>query len=147
VSIYTQAAPKKPRAPREAPRACEPEALVQRRILLAIGSLPGVLVYRNSVGVAEYQDHDGKRRTVKYGLDTGTPDLVVLLTVSVEVRGAVRRICMWVGLEVKAEDGEPSEDQLRVQRQWHAMGAHYSFVRSIPEALAALDRARRGELS
>lgn len=114
----------------------ESETRIQRDIMLALGRLPGVIVYRNSVGVAEYDDREtGVRRKVRYGLAPGTPDLVVI---------DAGRI---VGLEVKSETGVPEESQLDVQKQWHAVGTFYGFVRSVDEARAALERARAGGLA
>lgn len=122
--------PAAPHTTRRAPLESE----IQRDVMLALGALPGVLVYRNSVGVAEYTDADGKRRTVRYGLDAGTPDLVLI------VDGRT------VGLELKRPGESATEEQARVHRQWRAVGAFAAVVTSVEEARAAVARARAGAL-
>jgi hypothetical protein len=109
------------------------ERRIQRDIEIALGALPGVLVYAN--GTATIEKRAGGRTWREHtGLGEGTPDLVVL------DRGRV------VGLEVKSETGAPEDSQLRVQAQWHRTGAFYAFVRSVDDALAALSRAREGHV-
>lgn len=107
------------------------EIHIQRAIELDLGALPGVLVYSNGVEQTE-KFARGRTWFEHNGLGPGTPDLVVLDGPRV------------VGLEVKGPDGAPEESQIRVQKQWHAIGAFYAFVRSVEEARAALERARNG---
>lgn len=108
------------------------ESLLQRRIVLDLGALPGVIVYRNSVGVAEHTRDDGTVTKRAYGLGPGTPDLIVLVGDRL------------VGLEVKTDDGRQSPVQRQVQQQWDAIGARYRVVRSVAEARAMVDEVRRG---
>jgi phytoene/squalene synthetase len=124
------------------------EILIQREVMLAVGSAPGVIAYRNNQAFAEQVDEQtGRTRRFYVGLGPGTPDLVALVAVRVTfANGAVLVIARGVGLEVKSEDGAPEESQLRTQKQWHAVGAFYAFVRSADEARAAIARARLGAL-
>lgn len=105
------------------------ESQVQREIELAIGALPGVLCLRNNVG----RMLDARGRWFAYGLGEGSPDLLCI------VDGRA------VGLEVKRPGGRAEPHQARCHEQWRAVGAFVAVVTSAAEALAAIERARRGE--
>lgn len=107
------------------------ESKLQRQIVLAIGAMPFVIVYRNSVGLAEHTRADGQVVRLSYGLGPGTPDLIVL------VRDRL------LGLEVKDGTAQ-SESQRQVQRQWDAIGATYRVVTSVEGARAAVTEVLRG---
>lgn len=109
-------------APKKSTRG-NPETILQGQIMAALGQMPGVVVWRNSVGVAVYES--GAR--VEYGVGgKGAPDLLV------EVAHADFTVAVW--LEVKTPDGavEPH------QRQWHAAarrgGRNVAVVRSVDDA-------------
>ena len=51
------------------------EAEVQRAILLAFGARPGLRIWRQNTGVAEYTDDQGRRQFVKFG-DAGQADII-----------------------------------------------------------------------
>lgn len=106
------------------------ESQVQREIELAIGAMPGVLCLRNNVGRMQ----DVRGRWVAYGLGDGSPDLVCI----------VDGRC--VGLEVKRPGVRAEPHQARCHDRWRAFGAFVAVVTSAEEALAAIARARRGEL-
>jgi hypothetical protein len=105
----------------------ESEAKIQRDIELALGSLPGVLVLRNSVGVARHVDaKTGVLRMVSYGLGVGSPDLLVVLA-------PYGRL---IGLEVKRPGEFPTMEQTRCHAAWRKFGARVYVVRSVAEAVA-----------
>lgn len=120
------------------------EKKVQRDIELALGAEPDLLLLKNSVGQARFVDAEGKEFFVPYGLGKGSPDLVGLLRISV-VAPVDRLVSIWFCLEVKAEGGVLSPDQEKTHAIWRRFGAFVDTVRSVGEARAALDRARRLE--
>jgi len=119
------------------------EARLERLVLLAIGQDPNVSLYKNEVGGGFYglvyrmiktqlkpwpEARDKaltilQRHRVRYGLGTGSPDLVG------HAHGR------FVGLELKTEDGRVSEEQ----EDWHEAarnkGATIVVVRSVEDAL------------
>lgn len=126
----------------------QPESRLQREIRAALAHVTGLALYRNHVGAL--QDGDGRWHT--FGLCPGSADLIGSLYVTVQIvlpRGNsdVLAIGRFVGLETKTLAGRAS----REQRAWHAamqrMGAFTAFVRSVPEAMAAIERARLGAIT
>ena len=133
------------------PDRARPEALLERHILRAIGAEPDVLVCKNEVGAGytgavlpallaalPSELHGAVRQAlarhrITWGLGVGSPDLVA----SADGR--------WLGLELKSPDGRVSPEQ----RDWHLAaerrGALVRVVRSVDEARAAVDEARRGQ--
>lgn len=120
-------------APKKTLRS-NPEAMLQGRIMAALGVLPGVTVWRNNVGTAVYEG--GAR--VEYGVGgKGAPDLLC----EVLVRGQFPSVALW--LEVKTPDGVVEEHQ----RRWHSAalrgGRNVAVVRSVDDALGAVDEVQR----
>lgn len=134
-----------------------PEALVERDVLLAVGRDPAVLIAKNEVGVGyagavrfalrttlepwgklaqQAVEATLTRHRLTWGLGVGSPDLV----------GAVLAEPWPVPLlwELKSDQGRLSPEQLR----WHAAarrrGLTVSTIRSVDEALAALEAAKLG---
>ncbi len=102
-------------------------------IRLALGADPGVVLWRNNVGLTEFWD--GKQvSVVRYGLADERADLVGLLSPSGR----------FLAVEVKTATGRVKPEQL----QWLALvrrfGGFAAVVRSVDEALAAVARARGG---
>lgn len=104
------------------------EAAIQHAIRAAVVRTGRATLWRNSVGF-------DRERNVKYGLGLGSPDLVGCLFPSGRL----------FALEVKTPTGRVSPDQ----KLWHGaarkLGAFVAVVRSVDEALAALERAHNGE--
>jgi hypothetical protein len=103
------------------------EGHIQDAIRLALSDEPGLVLWRNNVGVAELR---GAR--VRYGLAVGSADLIGCLS------------GRFVALEVKTPVGRASQEQ----RLWLALvrrnGGFAAIVRSVDEARAAVARARQG---
>jgi hypothetical protein len=117
------------------------EAEVQRDVLRALGSLPDFIVFRNSVGQATIYNADtGIHQRITFGLCPGSADLVGMLRVEA-AGGAIAR---WVCLEVKRPGGKPRPEQVKWAVAVLRMGAFAACVSSVGEALAAVERARRG---
>ena len=117
-----------------------PEAHVKSAVLVALGALPGCVVWVNTSGVAEHTDAHGKAWKVHYGTGgNGCPDLLV----EVEVVPGCWCAC-W--LELKAQDGRLSPDQVAWRDAALRAGRHWYLARSAADALAAVEDVRRRAL-
>lgn len=106
-----------------------------RDIREALGLEPDLVLWRNSTGTTmEYRG--GVPRGVAFGLGKGGADLVGIL-------GPHGR---FVGIEVKGECGRLSADQINWASIVRKLGGFAAVVRSVDEARAALERARKGEV-
>lgn len=129
-----------------------PEAKLERDVLLRLGRVPELALYRNEVGEGFYgavlpilrkelARHPSAlaivesvlvRNRLRYGLGPGSPDLVGILGGAAGGR--------FLGFELKTEGGrlEPT------QGPWHAAarakGALVEVVRSVEEAEAVIER-------
>lgn len=136
-------------------RGCKPEALVEREVLLAVGRVPGLLIAKNESGFGH--PHAVKfamekalkpfgptvvatalsvlaAHTIRWGLGTGSPDLVG----SLQLAPGQRPLAL--GWELKAEDGTVSPDQTRWHRGAATKGLEVEVIRNVDEAWAALER-------
>lgn len=107
------------------------ESTIQASIEAALGAEPDLLLLRNTVGFLKYVDaSDGHERRLTYGLGTGSPDLVCLLS------------GRWFCLEVKRPGEKPTAAQLKCHDIWRRFGALVYVVTSAQEARDALADAR-----
>ena len=110
-----------------------PETILQADIMAALGARPGVVVWRNNIGVAA----QGDGRRVAYGVGgPGAPDLLC------EVRTPAGWAAVW--LEVKTATGALRPDQRRWHEAARADGRHVYTVRSVEDAIAAVEGVRYG---
>ena len=110
------------RAPREAD--------IQQEIRLALGLEPGLVLWRNNVGVMA---QDGGR-PVAFGVGgKGGSDLIGLLN------------GRFIALEIKSATGRVRAEQLGFIECVRNNGGFAAIVRSVDEARAAIERARKGE--
>lgn len=112
---------------------------MQGRVMLELGALHYVVVNRNNVGVAKYDDEHGKVHRVKYGTGgNGAPDLLF------EVLYEGGPVPVWVALwiEMKTETGKLKPEQAT----WHAAAAkmHRNAVvaRSVEQARYFVEMVR-----
>lgn len=89
--------------------------------------MDGVVALRNTVGVAQLGG-----RTISYGLGVGSADLLVILSPSGR--------CGW--LEVKAPEGRTTPAQEQFLARMQARGCGTAVVRSVAEAVAAVESWR-----
>lgn len=113
------------------------ESQLQREVRVAL-SAPGQVFWRNNVGVAEYWNaHRAEADSVAYGV--GGPGGSDLLGI---VGGR------WVALELKAPGARTKPARAALQAQFRALvrsaGGFACVVRSVEEALAAVERAKGG---
>jgi len=106
------------------------ESEIQQQIRAALGRGHGLVLWRNSTGIAE---RDG--RTHRFGLCRGSADLIGILSPSGR----------FVALEVKRPNGKPTEEQTLFLELVRKQGGFAAVVDSVDSALAAVDRAKRGE--
>ena len=96
------------------------ESLLQDHIRLALGSVPGLVLWRNNIGVAEMRGYK-----VRFGV--GGP-------------GGADLLGIWngkfVAVEVKTETGRQSPDQRTFQQLVESKGGEYVILRSVDEARA-----------
>jgi hypothetical protein len=108
----------------------ETEAEIEHAIRLRLGREPGVVIWRNSTGVDQ-------RTHVRYGLCVGSSDLIGIVTTHT---GTGR----FLALEVKRPHvGQLSTPQRQFLRLVNQCGGYGACVRSVEDALMAVERARR----
>jgi hypothetical protein len=110
------------------------EVIIQDTIRLATGNVPGLVLWRNNVGVARHFNPRTHRVTsTRYGLAKGSADLVGILN------------GRFIALEIKRPGQRPTRDQQRWLELVRTFGGFAAVVTSVEEALAAIERARNGE--
>lgn len=107
------------------------EADIQQEIRLALGLVPGLVLFRNNIGATQ---HPGTARPVHYGVGgKGGSDLIGLLD------------GRFVALEIKTPTGRVSQEQIDFIEVIRTNGGFAAVVRSVEEAHAAIERCRKGE--
>lgn len=84
------------------------EASTQQDIRLALGSAPSIRTFRNNCG--QYKTLDG--RWVKFGLMTGSADLIGWQTVTITPDMVGQQFARFLSVEVKAPNGVVRPEQL-----------------------------------
>lgn len=113
------------------------ESQLQREVRLAL-SAPGQVFWRNNIGTAEFwNEHQERPDHVAFGVGgPGGSDLL----------GCVGG--RWVALELKAPGARTKPARALAQEQFRALvrsvGGFACVVRSVDEALAAVERAKGG---
>lgn len=83
------------------------EAGIQQDIRLALGQCPAVRMFRNNVGAIKAPDG----RVIRYGLTTGSADLIGWQTVMITQDHVGQQFARFVSVEVKAPKGRLSPEQ------------------------------------
>ena len=105
---------------------------VQQAIRLALGRTPDLVLWRNSTGVTNV---DG--RVMRFGLCVGGSDLIGILAPSGR----------FIALEIKSDTGRTSRHQDLFLVLVRRLGGFACVVRGVDDALAAVERARKGASS
>lgn len=100
-----------------------PETVIQNQILLALGAMPGVRVWRNQVGL--FYTADG--RPIRVGV-VGAADISGLLA----PHG--RRL----EIEVKTPTGRQRPEQRKYQAMIESLGGLYIVARCVEDALSPI---------
>lgn len=112
-----------------------PESILQARIRIALGMDPTLVLWRNTVGMSTHFDPRTNRTTSqRFGLAVGSADLVGILAPSGR----------FVALEVKTPTGRVRPEQSTWLALVRSRGGFAAVVRSVDDALAAIERARAG---
>lgn len=112
-----------------------PESVLQAEIRLALGRDPTLVLWRNSTGTAAHLNpRTNRTTTVRYGLAVGSADLV----------GILAPAGRFVALEVKTANGRVSPEQTTWLALVRSRGGFAAVVRSVDDAIAAIERARAG---
>lgn len=106
----------------------------------AIAREPGVLVWRNNSGRLQ----DARGRWVSYGLGVGSADLIAVVHIPPCYEGPDTNFARFMALEVKTAKGRERDEQVCWARAVRKVGGFCATVRSVPEAMAALQRCREG---
>ena len=83
------------------------EAAIQQDIRLALGQCPGIKTFRNNVGAIK----DRNNRFVRYGLVTGSADLIGWQSVVITEAMVGQRFARFLSVEVKTPTGRLSPEQ------------------------------------
>lgn len=120
------------------------EKSIERAIRLRLGQEPDLVIWRHS---ASPTGQDAEGNFFRGGLPVGCPDLVGILALTDAWGGGGRHVPTgrFVAFEVKAAKGRATEKQLAFHALIRKFGGFCAVVRSVEEALAALERARRGD--
>jgi hypothetical protein len=106
------------------------EGLVQKAILDSLAWYRAKCqVWRNNTGGMQKGE-----RYIEFGLGTGGADIVGLVCTG-----------RFFAIEVKAEKGKMSPEQIEWNARVRAMGGYVVTVRTVEEAVAAIDAAIRGD--
>lgn len=111
------------------------ENAIQAAVRLALGSIPGVVAWRNNVGVAHMLDGS----VVRYGLARGSSDLIGIVTMP----DGSGRFCAWE-VKTRRKGSKPSDEQDLFLGLVRKLGGFACVVRSADEAVAAVARCRAG---
>lgn len=102
-----------------------------RQIMLAVSKLKNVRIFRNNTGF------DATNR-VRYGLVTGSSDLIGWQTVTITPEMVGKQVAVFVALEVKTIKGRATDEQKNFINVVNASGGKAAVVRSVTESIAVL---------
>ncbi len=105
------------------------EAAIQQDIRLALGQTPGLRVFRQNVGA--YKDRNN--RLVRYGLCTGSADLIGWQSVVITPAMVGQRFARFVSIEVKTPTGRLSPEQETWQAAVQKAGGIAVVARSVDD--------------
>ncbi len=105
------------------------EAAIQQDIRLALGQTPGLRVFRNNVGAIK----DRNNRLVRYGLCTGSADLIGWQSVVITHAMVGQRFARFVSIEVKTPTGRLSPEQETWQAAVQKAGGIAVVARSVDD--------------
>jgi hypothetical protein len=118
---------------------------IMHAIRAALGADPRVVLWRNDVGAGERKVSASKTIHTRYGLAVGSSDLVGIVRVPLaHPIGPTTYLGRFIGLEVKTDVGRTTADQDLFLSLVRRYGGFACVVRSVPDALAAVDRCISG---
>lgn len=116
-------------------------------IRLALGSDPDLVLWPNLSASVQVVTHDGKLIRMRTGLAVGSSDLVGIVTLLARHHLAgvePIRLGRFFALEVKTGTGRTSPEQRMWLELVRSKGGFAAVVRSVEDAVEAVQRAREG---
>jgi hypothetical protein len=110
-----------------------PESVILAKVHQAMAATGRVVLWRNNSGALPAVGRAGKVYPMRFGLGVGGADLV----------GLLKPHGRFFALEIKTATGKQTREQLAWANAVQAAGGFYRVVRSVEEALEALDAASR----
>lgn len=117
------------------------ETPLMKKMLLKIGGMPGIRIFRNNVGLGyqgaiESIKHPVRVtiknfRCIKFGLLKGSGDFVGWKTVTVTPEMVGKKIAVFLSVEAKSETGKRSADQITWAENVQNSGGIAVFVDDI----------------
>lgn len=125
-----------------------PESIISRDIHLAVGSAPGVTLWRNNTGQGWQGDRSPASnqhqiilvnpRPLHAGLCEGSADFIGMKTVEITPDMVGQKIAVFTAVEVKTANGRASEPQARFLSAVLQAGGIAGVVRSAADACRLL---------
>lgn len=109
----------------------ENETSLMRSIMLAVSKISGVRIFRNNTGF----DATNK---VRYGLITGSSDLIGWKSVTITPDMVGKKMAVFVALEVKTAKSRATDEQKNFIAVVNGSGGKAEIVRSVSEAIKVL---------
>lgn len=116
---------------------------IQHAIRLALADEPGLVLWRNSAGVATF-GHGTSKQVTRFGLIPGASDLIGLLSIRAGDLDPNTTIGRFVALEIKNERGQLSQEQRRFLVLVARLGGATGIARSVEQAHALVPTWRAG---
>lgn len=127
------------------------EATILARIRRALGTLPGVRLFRNDCGTAwagEVVKHDRATRTVtlrnaqriSYGLQPGSGDLIGWQSIEITPSMVGERVALFVSIEVKGKRGRMGPKQQNWLNAVLDAGGNAGIAKSEQDALSIVEQ-------
>ena len=101
----------------------------QSRIMLALGGTIHIRVFRNNVGVARFPNWS----VVKYGLATGSADLIGWRTVTITPDMVGKTVAVFLSVECKAPKGRLTDRQTAWMEAVNRAGGIGIVARSVQD--------------
>lgn len=117
-----------------ATRGQNAETALLSEIMLAIGAMSGIRVWRNNTGGLK----TSTGRVVRYGLGPGSPDLIAIQSVTVTQDMVGEQIGVFTTIEVKTKQGAVSKAQKNFIDVIKKFGGNAFVARSVNDALKGL---------
>lgn len=113
------------------------ETNIQNGILLAVGSRPDCMAWRNQVG--GFRAMDDPQRIIRVGVP-GSPDILSVVAVTITPDMVGKTVGVAVGIEAKTASGKQREDQAKWQQAFEHRGGIYLLSRSPEQAVEDVNR-------
>lgn len=126
------------------------ETNLMKRIMLRLSTIPGVVCFRNNVGLGwsgrlvENNQRTGRvtladARPVKFGLAPGSGDIIGWQVVTITPEMVGQKAALFMSAEVKTDKGRATEQQAHFMRVVNEAGGVAGIVHSEDEAASLIE--------